>query len=154
MCLPTYLPTYLLTLIILPLRKYVSLCHVIIARAKQSNIDVFVNERLGELWWMFWFKTLKTVKIFSFQVSSSHFYKWVNPSLLLFIFVLFKQTVVFSGIQTEIIGIQGVHADHLTTTTAQFDPSLCLWFEPGVAQVYIPSSRAVWPDIREKRLPK
>ena len=41
-------------------------------------------------------------------------------------FVLFKQTVGFSGIQAEIIGIQGEHADHLTTTTAQFDPSLCL----------------------------
>ena len=40
-----------------------------------------------------------------------------------FIFVLFKhqfyrkKTVGFSGIQTLIVGVEGEHADHLTTTT-------------------------------------
>ena len=42
----------------------------------------------------------------------------------LFIFVLFKhnlyrKTVGVSGIRTRIIGVEGEHADHLTTTTAQ-----------------------------------
>ena len=41
----------------------------------------------------------------------------------LFTFVLFKhniteKTVDFSGIRTQIIGLEGKHADHLTTTTA------------------------------------
>ena len=39
-------------------------------------------------------------------------------------FVLFKQftnkTVELSEIWTEIIGVEGKHADHLTTTTANF----------------------------------
>ena len=47
-----------------------------------------------------------------------------NPASFLFIFVIFKhnitdKTVGFSGIQTRIIRVEGEHADHLTTTTAQ-----------------------------------
>ena len=43
--------------------------------------------------------------------------------LFLFIFVLFKhnlyrKTVGVSGIRTRIVGVEGEHADHLTTTTA------------------------------------
>ena len=51
--------------------------------------------------------------------------KWDNSDLFLFIFVLFqtqilqKKTVCFSKIRTRIVGIEGEHADHLTTTTAQ-----------------------------------
>ena len=42
----------------------------------------------------------------------------------MFIFVLFKhnlyrKTVGISGIRTRIVGVEGEHADHLTTTTAQ-----------------------------------
>ena len=46
-----------------------------------------------------------------------------QPRPLFFIFVLFKhqfyrkKTVGFSGIQTLIVGVEGEHADHLTTTT-------------------------------------
>ena len=29
-----------------------------------------------------------------------------------------EKTVCFSGIQTQIVGVEGEHADHLTTTTA------------------------------------
>ena len=52
------------------------------------------------------------------------FFKWANHGLFLFIFILFKhkfyrKTVGVSGIRTEIIGVEGEHADHLTTTTAQ-----------------------------------
>ena len=47
-----------------------------------------------------------------------------TPASFLFIFVLFKHNysekiVGFSGIQTRIVGVEGEHADHLTTTTAQ-----------------------------------
>ena len=50
--------------------------------------------------------------------------KWADPGLFLFIFVLFKHNysekiVGFSGIRTRIVGVEGEHADHLTTTTAQ-----------------------------------
>ena len=52
------------------------------------------------------------------------FKKWAYPGLFLFIFVLFKhkfyrKTVGVSGIRTRIVGVEGKHADHLTTTTAQ-----------------------------------
>ena len=43
-------------------------------------------------------------------------------NLFLFIFALFKyrKIVDFSGIQTQIVGVEGEHPDHLTTTTAVF----------------------------------
>ena len=46
-----------------------------------------------------------------------------TPASFLFIFVLFKhnlyrKTVGVSGIRTRIVGVEGEHADHLTTTTA------------------------------------
>ena len=51
------------------------------------------------------------------------FFKWANPGLFLFNFVLFKykfnrKTVSISGNQTRTVGEEGEHADHLTTTTA------------------------------------
>ena len=54
------------------------------------------------------------------------FKEYANPSLFLFILVLFKhkffrkKTVAFSGIWTWIVGVEGKHADHLTTTTALY----------------------------------
>ena len=44
------------------------------------------------------------------------------------IFNIYKQkftekTVVFSRIQTQIVGVEGERADHLTTTTAQIKVS-------------------------------
>ena len=32
--------------------------------------------------------------------------------------ILQKKTIGFSGIQTQIVGVEGEHSDHLTTTTA------------------------------------
>ena len=56
------------------------------------------------------------------------FFKWTNPGIFLFIFVLFKhkfykKTVGYSGIQTWIVAVEGKHADHSTTTTA---PLICI----------------------------
>ena len=50
------------------------------------------------------------------------FLKGADPGLLFVYFVLFKhnfteKTVGFSGIQTRIIRLEGVHCDHLTTNT-------------------------------------
>ena len=50
--------------------------------------------------------------------------KQLNPGLFLFIFVLFnhkfyRKTVDVSVIGTRIIGVEGEHADDLTTTTAK-----------------------------------
>ena len=52
------------------------------------------------------------------------FFKWAIPGLFLFIFVLFKHKfyrkyVLSREIQTQIIAVEGEHANHLTTTTAQ-----------------------------------
>ena len=60
------------------------------------------------------------------------FFKWTKPGLFLFIFVLFKQkfyikTVGVSGIQTRIVGVEGEHADHFTTTTAKYLTFLPSW---------------------------
>ena len=46
-----------------------------------------------------------------------------TPASFLFIFVLFnnnfyRKIVDLSGIRTRIVGVEGEHADHLTTTTA------------------------------------
>ena len=51
------------------------------------------------------------------------FKKWANPGLFLFFFVLFnnnftEKIVDFSGNRTWIVGVEGEHADHQTTTTA------------------------------------
>ena len=59
-----------------------------------------------------------------FLMLNFFFLKWANPGLFLFIFVLFKHNIIektlgFSGIRTRIVGVEGEHADHLTTTTAQ-----------------------------------
>ena len=56
------------------------------------------------------------------------FLQWANPGLFLFICVLSKhkfseKTLGFSGIRTRIVRVEGEHADHLTTTTA----NLLLW---------------------------
>ena len=41
---------------------------------------------------------------------------------------ILQKTVGFSGIQTQIVGVEGEHADHLTTTTAQqFELFLFFW---------------------------
>ena len=41
------------------------------------------------------------------------FIKWVTPGLF-----FTEKTVVFGGIWTQKVGVDGYHADHLTTTTA------------------------------------
>ena len=65
-------------------------------------------------------KNCKRLKILqkwqNFDISDhTAFLKWGNHGLFLFIF---KKTVGFSGIRTWIVGKEGEHADHLTTTTA------------------------------------
>ena len=53
------------------------------------------------------------------------FFKWANPasfsSFLLFSSTNFtgKNVLGFSRIRTRIVGVEGKHADHYTTTTAQ-----------------------------------
>ena len=52
------------------------------------------------------------------------FFKWAYLGLYLFISVLFKHKLYSKncrcqGIQTQIVGVEGEHADHLTTTMAQ-----------------------------------
>ena len=62
---------------------------------------------------------------------------WLLARLpFLFIFVPFKhkfsrKTLGFSGIRTRIVGIEGKHADHLTTTTTQIVSKqfLCSYIE-------------------------
>ena len=60
-------------------------------------------------------------------------FKWANPGLFLFIFAIFqckfysRKNVCFSKIRTWIVGIEGQHADHLTTTTAQCEMLPCRW---------------------------
>ena len=50
--------------------------------------------------------------------------KWANDGLFFSLFLFFANTNVteravdVSGIRTRIVGIEGKHADHLTTTTA------------------------------------
>ena len=57
-------------------------------------------------------------------VSRHCFFKWAYSRLFLFIFVVLNTdykgiTVRKSGIRTQIVRVQGMHADHLTTTTAR-----------------------------------
>ena len=51
---------------------------------------------------------------------------WPTPASFLFILVLFiqkfyRKSIGFSVIQTQIVGVEGEHADHLTTITVQLD---------------------------------
>ena len=51
------------------------------------------------------------------------------------------KTVDFSGIRTRIVGVEGEHADHLNTTTAQIFPSYCSIL--CLTQKYLPLSLCV-----------
>ena len=51
------------------------------------------------------------------------------------------KTVGFSGIRTRIVGVEGEHADHLNTTTAQIFPSYCSIL--CLTQKYLPLSLCV-----------
>ena len=56
-------------------------------------------------------------------------FNWANHGLFLFIFVLFKhkfyrKAVDISGIRTRIVGVEGEHAEYLTTTTAPLTSTL------------------------------
>ena len=58
-----------------------------------------------------------------YQEPTAALIKWANPGLFLFIFILFKhkftnKTLGFSRIRSRIVGYEGEHDDHLTTTTA------------------------------------
>ena len=65
------------------------------------------------------------VNIHKNELSPILFFKKMGqPRPLLFIFVLFnnnfmRKFIDLSGIRTRIVGVEGEHADHLTTTTAQ-----------------------------------
>ena len=85
-------------------------------------------------------EVMKRVSPISIHRQVGYFLKKCRPTEPLFvIFVLFKlnfteKTVGFSGFQTQIVGIEGKHADHLTTTTAPryaIIVSLMLLLEPS-----------------------
>ena len=66
-----------------------------------------------------------------------------QPGLILLIFGRFKhkfyrKTVDFSRIQTPIVGVEGVHADHLTSTTARQQ----YFFVPKLLKVEVFSKRS------------
>ena len=70
---------------------------------------------------------LKSVPIVSTPCQDSCYavFKWDNQGLFcLFSFFsntnFTEKTVGFSRIRTQIVGVEGGHADHLTTTTARF----------------------------------
>ena len=61
---------------------------------------------------------------FRFSLRRLFFIKkmWANPGLFFVYFSLFKhnfteKTVGLSGIRTHIVGVEGKHAENLTTTT-------------------------------------
>ena len=56
-------------------------------------------------------------------ILHNSFKKWANPGIYFVYFCYFYQQfyrkiVYFRGIRTRIVGVEGEHADHLTTTTA------------------------------------
>ena len=70
--------------------------------------------------------------------------KWANHGLFLIIFVLFKhkffrKTVGVNRIRTRIIGVEGEHADHLTTTSAQEGCYISILLSLIPLYVYFPS---------------
>ena len=59
----------------------------------------------------------------SSNLATCWLFKWANPGLFLFIFVrlnvnFYRNIVNWSGIRTKIVGVEGEHADHLTTINA------------------------------------
>ena len=65
----------------------------------------------------------QSVANISWSVDQEQFFlkKWAIHGLFLIIFCSFQtidriKTVDFSGIRTRIVGVEGEHADHLTTT--------------------------------------
>ena len=91
------------------------------------------------------------------------FLKWGNPDLFLFIFVIFKynfteKTVGFSRIRTWIVGVEGEHADPLTTTTALKNTELLQKNEPKIVWEIVkrnnflskPSEVADWTSSQPK----
>ena len=69
--------------------------------------------------------------ILSISINNELFFRFLKmgrPRPFCCIFNIYKQkftekTVVFSRIQTQIVGVEGERADHLTTTTAQIKVS-------------------------------
>ena len=66
-----------------------------------------------------------TFELMHTQLTQKNFKKQAKQGLFLFILILFntqfyrKKTVGFSQIRTRIVRVEGKHADHLTTITAQ-----------------------------------
>ena len=75
--------------------------------------------------------TLEVLIDFGLQNLRNHIFflnkKWVNPGLFLFLFNknFYRKIVYFSGIRTQIVGVEGKHADHLNyiTYTVPIDES-------------------------------
>ena len=77
---------------------------------------------------------------------------WANPGLFLFTFVLFKHNIIgksvdFSRIRTRIVGVEGEHADNLTTT-ATLDRIVIIWHELHLYNKY----RFVTESYQESQL--
>ena len=59
------------------------------------------------------------------------FFNVPTPASFFLIFVLFKQNFFsFFGIRIRIVGVEGEHADHFATITAQERPNFCLGKSP------------------------
>ena len=75
---------------------------------------------------------------------------------LFFYFRSFQTQIVhkivgFSGIWTRIVGLEGEHADHLITTTAQFFififNKIAMIMKKGKKKTGMARFRPVWPDL-------
>ena len=100
----------------------------------------------------------RLIKLPRFLISTSFgiilklaFLNCTNPGLYLFIFILFKckfyrKTVGFSGVRSRIVGIEGKHADHLTTITSHYKLlSLCCLLSFGLFKWHLQVSvKLIW----------
>ena len=80
------------------------------------------------------------------------YFKWGNPSLFLFIFVLFKykfyrKSVDFSGIWTRIVGVEGEHDDH---RPGPYSMSVCYWSLQSNSFLVICSVTRKSPNVAQK----
>ena len=73
-------------------------------------------------------------------IKIKQFYKWASPRPLFGHFLSFQQQfyrkiVSFNVIQTQIVRVEGEHADHLTTATAQSSFIVYIALIPDVQKI-------------------
>ena len=106
-----------------------------------------LNPVIGKnLYWTFFVNCIEKTKMKIKRPGMSHLKKYKMKDMAKFflkkvgqpqpIFLFFsknnlqKKTVYFSGIRTQIVGVEGEHADHLTTTTTHGPPPRCVKVYP------------------------